>query len=266
MAVNCRDDYRGHHFRPTGPSLCSPPSPSQTVERAESSLGLTDDRWDDEVAIHESGEPVTLHTAEAELAVTVGPLDAPQSEVVYTADKLDAHTTRLTAVIDEANQSTGSWDFGDDVLLIPIGDGRISVTDQDGNLLAGIEEPWAVDSQGRSVETSYSVQGTTLVQEVSTDESTSYPVVADPKVKLYPGYYQVNFNRNESSMVVGGVGSCYALLSKAEHPAAKALSLACGTLGAYGTARLAAGRCLRVNVAGLPPSPFWTWWPSYPKC
>lgn len=226
---------------------------------------MTDDIHADATAVHEPVESARISGTPVALDVTVGANDPELSGSVYTSDLLSADSTRLAAVLNNDGQTTASWDFGSEVVLIPTGDGRVSITDHDGNFLAGIDEPWAVDAAGDSVDTSYLVHGTTLVQNVAAEERTAYPIVADPTVKLYPGYYQVNFNRNESSIVLGGVGSCYAFLSKAAHPALKALSLACGALGAYGTARLAGGRCLRVNVAGIP-TVLSSWWPSYPKC
>lgn len=246
------------------PSYASDPLPQELVAQAEANLGLTDDHHDDEFTVHEPGESVQIPSTSVSLDVTVGANDQASTDLVYTADQLDSDTTRLAAVLQDDNQSAASWDFGSDIILIPTGDGRVSITDHDGNFLGGIEEPWAVDAAGNSLESSYTVEGTTLVQDLATDTETVYPVVADPTLKFYPAYVQVNFNKSESTAVVGSVNGCFAVLARATHPALKALQLACGVLGSYGTARLAGGRCLRVNVAGVPP--FWTWWPSYPRC
>ncbi|MDO4253957.1 MAG: hypothetical protein Q4C81_02260 [Kocuria sp.] len=262
-------DRRNNCFRPHGSvtvtSVRDRAPPEALVTQAEENLGIADDSHQDQMTILDAGESVQVDTSSTALDITVGANEEAIGETTYTADQLDAQSTRLAAVLHNDSRSEASWDFGSDIVLIPTGDGRVSITDQDGNFLGGIDEPWAVDATGSPVDTSYTVEGTTLVQNLATDDSTSYPVVADPTVRLYPGYYQVNFNRNESSIVLGGVGGCYAFLSKATHPALRALSLVCGGLSAYGTARLAGGRCLRVNVAGLPPAA-WTWWPSYPKC
>jgi hypothetical protein len=50
----------------------------------------------------------------------------------------------------------------------------------DGAVLYGILAPWAVDSNGDSVATSYSIDGDTLTQHVAHDASDAYPVIADP--------------------------------------------------------------------------------------
>ncbi len=59
--------------------------------------------------------------------------------------------------------------------------GSISV----GEFLA----PWAKDATGALVPTSYSVQGSTLVQHVETTPSTVFPVVADPWITWGVGPY-----------------------------------------------------------------------------
>lgn len=241
------------------------PPPEELVAQAEANLRLTDDIHADETAVHEPGESAQISGTSVALDVTVGANDPASSGSVYTSDQLSVDSTRLAAVLSDDRQTAASWDFGADIVLVPTGDGRVSITDHDGNLLGGIEEPWAVDAAGNSLDTAYTIEGTTLVQDLATDDSTSYHVVADPTVRLYPGYYQVNFNKSESQSVVGSVNGCFAVLARATHPALKALQLACGALGGYGTARLAGGRCLRINVAGLPPAA-WTWWPSYPRC
>ncbi len=62
-------------------------------------------------------------------------------------------------------------------------DGSVSVMQSfsGGSISVGtFGAPWAKDATGALVPTSYSVQGSTLVQTVQTTPSTVYPVVADP--------------------------------------------------------------------------------------
>ena len=42
------------------------------------------------------------------------------------------------------------------------------------------EAPWALDADGNTVPTHFEVDGDTITQIVETDETTAYPVVADP--------------------------------------------------------------------------------------
>ncbi|MFE6980448.1 hypothetical protein [Streptomyces griseus] len=48
------------------------------------------------------------------------------------------------------------------------------------DVLGMFDAPWAKDADGEAVPTSYRVEGGALVQTVQFDESTSFPVVADP--------------------------------------------------------------------------------------
>ncbi|WP_029068491.1 hypothetical protein [Jonesia quinghaiensis] len=46
--------------------------------------------------------------------------------------------------------------------------------------IAVIEEPWAIDANGKALETEYVLNGTALIQKIATTEDTAYPVIADP--------------------------------------------------------------------------------------
>ena len=67
-----------------------------------------------------------------------------------------------------------------DLTLVKEGDGGVSILDDEGNWVGGIAKPWAVDANGTELPTSYSVEGTSVVQHVDFDASTAFPVVADP--------------------------------------------------------------------------------------
>ncbi len=71
-------------------------------------------------------------------------------------------------------------------------DGSVSVMKSfsGGSISVGtFEAPWATDATGALIPTSYSVQGSTLVQTVQTTPSTVYPVVADPYITWGWGPY-----------------------------------------------------------------------------
>ncbi|MEA5453553.1 hypothetical protein SPF06_02340 [Sinomonas sp. JGH33] len=59
--------------------------------------------------------------------------------------------------------------------------GAIDYLDSKGTAVAGLAAPWAIDANGRSVPTTFSLSGTSLVQHVEFDERTAFPVVADPQ-------------------------------------------------------------------------------------
>ncbi|REJ06981.1 hypothetical protein DY023_04570 [Microbacterium bovistercoris] len=51
---------------------------------------------------------------------------------------------------------------------------------QDGSVYGALQEPWATDSEGNSLETSYSWEGSTLTQHVELDDAEAFPVLLDP--------------------------------------------------------------------------------------
>ena len=61
------------------------------------------------------------------------------------------------------------------------GDGSIDVVDADGFTIGAFKAPWARAADGTVVETSYTVEGRTIVQSVATADEALYPVVADPE-------------------------------------------------------------------------------------
>ncbi|WP_167536306.1 hypothetical protein [Streptomyces ficellus] len=60
-------------------------------------------------------------------------------------------------------------------------DGGLVVFDETGELIGAFDAPWAKDANGKTVPTSYRLEGSELVQTIEVSESTTYPVVADPK-------------------------------------------------------------------------------------
>lgn len=238
-----------------------------SVQAAEVVLGLDDDTIADVPQVVSSGHFLQLEQGNTRLSLQIG-APTPGSDdppPTFTIDQLDAHTTRLAAVLRSGGTASPSWDLGPDAVLIPLPDGRVSVSSADGDLLAGIEAPWAVDAAGQELPTRYEVQGSILRQVVETESSTVFPVVADPTLTQFPGYWTAKLNRTESASAVGTVATCAAVFQKAPHPGLKALTITCGALAAFSTAQLAGGKCVKVHVAGVPPV-IGTWWPTFPRC
>lgn len=156
------------------------------VEAAERALGINDDDVDDKVVVLSGGEQTTLEGSTQNLEVTVGDESDESSDITYTADTLDESTVRFAAVHESVESNTASWDFGKNSTLILLNDGRATVSDEEGNLIAGIEAPWAVDANGKKLETYYSADGSKLVQNVVFTDDTKFPVVADPKLSMAP--------------------------------------------------------------------------------
>ena len=70
--------------------------------------------------------------------------------------------------------------------------------------IAAFEAPWAVDADGNDVPTHFEVDGNTLTQIVETDETTAYPVVADPDLTWGNVTGTANFDKWETVLLCGG--------------------------------------------------------------
>lgn len=130
---------------------------------------------------------------DAEAAVTTN------GSIVYADDddtalvvQNDANTTAIHTII---NDSTASKEYS-----YPVRNGTprirvdgavdiyqtVTTRGADGELAnytdvaATMAAPWAKDANGKSIETHYEVRGSSVVQFVDFDESTAFPVIADP--------------------------------------------------------------------------------------
>lgn len=54
-------------------------------------------------------------------------------------------------------------------------------------VIGTIEQPWAIDAEGKHIETSYTIDGNDIVQHI--DSHAAFPVIADPKVTFGWGVY-----------------------------------------------------------------------------
>ena len=91
-------------------------------------------------------------------------------------------------------------------------DGSVHVMNRDGLITSVIEAPWAIDAAGRSVTTSYTIAGSTLVQTIEhRAPGVTYPVTADPSVVSCSTFVAcIKFNRSETlrvnnAAITGGV-------------------------------------------------------------
>ncbi len=72
------------------------------------------------------------------------------------------------------------FEVPENMSITALEDGGAVVRTSDGDLAGSFAAPWAVDANGNSVSTSYSIEGNTLVQRVNFTATTAFPVVADP--------------------------------------------------------------------------------------
>ncbi|CAL9328490.1 hypothetical protein [Streptomyces sp. enrichment culture] len=72
-------------------------------------------------------------------------------------------------------------DLPDGAHAMVLEEGGVVIGDSNGEVIGFFGIPWARDAMGKTVPTSYRIEGATLIQTVRADASTAYPVVTDPK-------------------------------------------------------------------------------------
>lgn len=143
------------------------------------------------------GGPVgpVAHTGAAVYEIGWGPGMVPDSLVgingetgvgAYAGTDPSGEMFLALVVIDGPDDPTeyrfeGAVPAGHSAIVQP--DGSVMVYRPDGSALVEWAVPWAFDSGGKVVETSFAVDGTTLVQTID-HSGASYPVVADPCTNL----------------------------------------------------------------------------------
>lgn len=156
------------------------------------------------VAPVEAGQPVTVAGFE---------LTAPAEHATFLTQSQDA----LISVVEQGQSDTVGFGLPLNASAELQADGSVLLTElaTEGEMTAQatIEIPWAKDSTGRSLPTSYSIQGGTLVQDVDTT-GASFPVVADPRLTFGRGVY-LNVTGVEGKAIatailaIGGLGPAW---------------------------------------------------------
>ncbi len=88
------------------------------------------------------------------------------------------------------------FSFSTDVSLEHLQDGGIVVRDEEGDILGTLAAPWAVDDKGDPVPTWYEIRRNSVVQIVSPNQSTQFPVVVDPFWIPFLGIVGGHFTRH----------------------------------------------------------------------
>lgn len=148
----------------------------------------------------------------------------------------------LTVLTDRSAPTTYDYSF-DGQQLRALDDGYVGVFDAEtGEPVAVIEPAWAKDAHGRAVETRYEIDGSTLTQVVDVDESTAFPVVADPSVSSHWWGWQIRFSRAETGRIAAGGAVCAAVLSGVPWA-----GLSCRVVSLWATSAVAMNKCVAVN-------------------
>lgn len=81
---------------------------------------------------------------------------------------------------DAPHEFTYALEVPEGTVLTVEEDGSVIGLDAEGNFIVGARAPWAKDSAGQQVPTSYRVEGSSIIQTVTELDSELYPIVADP--------------------------------------------------------------------------------------
>ncbi len=113
---------------------------------------------------------------------------------------------QVVAVVDEAADLTQSYQLvGKSLELLP--SGWVAVRDDpNGRPVALVAAPWAVDSTGASLPTTFAVKGDVITQTTIAPSGTVFPVVADPKISWGILGADVTYTKSETKTIAGYTG------------------------------------------------------------
>lgn len=179
------------------------------------------------------------------------------SQGAVAVQTLENGDTRIQTVIADR---TSTHEFGYAMkgfrpVIDDAGNATFISTSSEGPFVP-VEAAWAVDANGQPVATHYEVRGDELVQIVTPDATTAYPVVADPTWGWRSFAWGMTLSRYETASIkdyAASVSMCGALARKA--PAG---ALACGAWAGYLLAQATTANklnpkgCLHIIVAPVP--------------
>ena len=122
-------------------------------------------------------------------------------------------------------------------------------TSEFGEPLAVIEAPWAVDAKNQPITTYFETSTDTLVQIVDFRGNTTFPVIADPRIRLVWHGASIDFTRHETNLMAAGAGGCAAVSVAIPDPSiSKAVALSCGLIATWAGYASAEGKCVSVKI------------------
>lgn len=100
----------------------------------------------------------------------------------FAVNLSDEGSTRVTSVLSsKAAPERLDYTFADASSLTIHENGSVTIIGKDNQISGGVDVPWAVDAQGKSVPTYYEVNGNVLTQVIEHNaDDYAYPVTADP--------------------------------------------------------------------------------------
>ncbi|MBX7266013.1 hypothetical protein KIF24_08215 [Micromonospora sp. Llam7] len=238
------------------PAAAQPSSPSHRIERAMSKVGLQNSPEEalptrkgaakisaDRPAVQVVADGASVGLALAADGDSVAAAEGDGRAFGDVARDMDALvrpveggaqilTVMYTAAAPGTHYYELSLPAGTSVKAVGAG---FVLIDSAGLVVGAIEAPWAKDASGRYLPTSYTLNGSTLVQTTDT-AGAAFPVVADPKLTYGFGVYLNMFGWEArayaiAAIAVGGTAlavGCTAV-GKIPNPLLRTLaSLACG--------------------------------------
>lgn len=82
----------------------------------------------------------------------------------------------------------------------------VGIINKDGYAISIIDSPWAKDAFGKNIPTFYRIEGDTLVQTVTFDQDTQFPVTADPSTIVDSRVRTASHEKATGWRVVDGQG------------------------------------------------------------
>jgi hypothetical protein len=164
-------------------------------------------------------DPATVESGDVSIAVDLPTGDPAAtrvgSTVVYDSDAgssavaVQAIPDGLRALVT-IDDSSAPHDFpfplsGDVARVDGEADGGLTLYDASGSVIGSVDAPWATDANGSPVPTHFSVEGTTVTQVVAFDDSSAYPVVADPAVHLHWTTFTLEFYPSDQRAIVAAL-------------------------------------------------------------
>lgn len=191
--------------------------------------------------IKASSGTVVYPDAAAATDIAVQPTTDGGARTLLTLKNDKAPTTQrfelhLPTGVEAVDNGEGGYD-----LIRTGGDGAPAIA------VGTIDAPWAKDAKGEDVPTRYRLEGNTLVQTVDTNDSTAYPVVADPKFDWGIVTGTLYFNKSETRKAVEGGGFLTAAAAMIPGPGAPTAVTVAGwsTMAAIAQRH---GKCLKINT------------------
>lgn len=173
-------------------------------EKANGALHAADDRG--------SSFGLTLPGAKDVAGVKVGagtviyPDAAPATDIAVQPTTDGGARTLVTLKDDRASETHRfRLNIPQDANITEDGQGGFEVTREAVEGIhvpvATIDAPWARDANGKSVPTSYKLDGADLIQTIETGRGTAFPVVADPKMTWGIVTGTAYFNKKETKAI-----------------------------------------------------------------